>query len=221
MLLKINTKRIYAIVVVAILGYLIVTFFITILPPVWSEAHSPCVAYFTEDGCLEACPYSIDYEEWNEIVSDIEIEIWISMYQAHMSGGGCYDALSNTSEVVISNWAFDPLINHIYRRDGENLVIDETVVVKKGEMWEDSRLLSFWNPWRLKKETISLTNHGIVSCNTFAEDPDTYGPALVVIGEHYRTYYEFNYINCIELVVLSSLAVLFGTLLYIKRRRKT
>ncbi len=155
----------------------------------------PCFVETSEDDCFVGRHY---YER--EKLETKNIEVYLTTYYTYAYGGGCSYNASDTNKVIIED--------HLFQRDGENLKIDNKITLKKGEEWEDVKILSFLNPWRLTKEKISVKNHGVIIC---AKDIKTgkiasYSPTLIAIGST-GTYYEMNYVGILIFIILIGLLV--------------
>ncbi len=188
-------NKIFKTAVIIILCYFIVMLGWTIISSgIRMYIDFPCFVHISDDGCFVGQPYErVEVETKN-------IEVYLSTYLAYASGGGCLYKVSDTNEVKVKN--------HLFQKEGENLIIDDKITLKKGEEWKNVKVISFWNPWRLTKEKISVKNYGIITC---AEDLRTrnitsYGPTLIAIGST-RTYYEINYIGILVFIVLIGLLV--------------
>jgi hypothetical protein len=148
------------------------------VPGISGHVDFPCSASISEDGCLQA--------DFIDKLATKNIEVFLSTYYANAYGGGCLHEASDTGEITARSYSL--------QREGEKLVIDGAAL-EKNESWEHVRTVSFWNPWRVTKEKISLTNHGVITCVKDSNgDVRAYGPALVAIG-NIGTYYEVNYIG--------------------------
>jgi hypothetical protein len=182
----------FKIFMITVFGYFVITLVWIRLEPI-KAIDFPCFVSISKEGCiiigrgLKTKPAMIEF--------------YLTTYCADCMGGGCWYKASETNEISLAN--------HLFRKDGENLIIDEKIILKKNEEWEDVKLVSFpLNPWRLTKEKISIKNNGIIACT---EDPKTkdisiYGPTLIVTGST-GTYYEANYIGILIFFVLVGLLI--------------
>lgn len=112
-----------------------------------------------------------------------ELSVFLTTYDAGYSGGGCVDESARPGHTL-------QVAGHLFLRDGEDLIVDKTTVLKKGESWESSRVVSWWKPWRITVERTSVANNGILTC---VHDDQTngsvaYGPTLVAIGDTGTSY---------------------------------
>jgi len=185
-------NKIFKTVVIIILCYYILMGWITFSPG--PRGDYPCVAMISEDGCFAGRSYT------REEVETKNIEVYLTYYRAGYGGAGCLHKVSDVNEVNVAN--------HLFQKDGENLIIDNKITLKKNQEWENIKILSFWNPWALVKEKISVINYGIITC---AKDFETgnilsYGPTLIAIGSS-GTYYEINYIGILIFIILIGLLV--------------
>jgi len=204
-------KIIHLTVVIAVVLYLFVTLVLLFaLSDFGGNIDFPCFQEIDEDGCLAYDPTDSSNLWWhyNELnVSDVTMEIFIDVYLANFGGGGCEHGITVDDGVYEEHH-----MQHLLKQDGNNLVIDDNIILNKGDKWIDTRVLSFWNPWRWKKESLSITNHGVIDCVSLdyrrSEGNTSYGPVLVVIGV-YRSYYEVNWIVILVLIVLVVLSYVF------------
>jgi len=136
-------------------------------------------ATISSDGCI--------YPEWGELkYGNIEILIRVHDSTEWHGSWGEYES-SNSSELSYKSY--------IFTKDGENLLINNDVILSKNQSWEEVSIISYWNPWRLTKQNMSVENRGIVNCTQDQEgNVSAYGPSLVITGL-YRTYYETNYVG--------------------------
>ncbi len=152
----------------------------------------PCYASIDQEGCLW-----LDYY-YEPTPANSEMRLYLTAYEAGFSGAGCWAESSRTGRLNVAG--------HLFQRDNEDLVIDRGPVVRTNERWESTRVLSWWNPWRVVLEKTSLTNHGVVTC---FRDPRTRqhltrDPTLVVIGDT-GTHYVLNWRGIVLLQVFGIL----------------
>ena len=115
-----------------------------------------------------------------------------------VEGSDCWTAFSATGKVRLGGFVF--------RRDGEDVIVGRAVRVRVWEQRRVTKVISFWNPWRVKIGTLHLWNSGIVphaSCSS-TETSIEIGPFLVVEGS-LEFFYLPNYVGILFLVIVIGL----------------
>lgn len=178
----------FRIISVVLFAYALITLILASFFSFKGFVDFPCFADISQDGCLASGGYG-DIGD----VKIYHIQVYLTSVQAGFSGGGCWHEASDTDQVSAAG--------HVFKREGENLVIDGKTTLKPGEAWNTSGVVSFWNPWQLIKSHTWVKNRGMVDCiqSSRTKERFPYGPTLVAIGGT-GTSYETNWIGIFAVI---------------------
>lgn len=160
----------------------------------------PCIILKDENGCLKAS-YNVSPEK----LANANLAIYLSTHEAGYAGGGCFAE-------TLKHGESRAYFGHSFRASGENVIIDEKVVLRKGERWSSTGTPKFFSLLTVVVPEISVVNNGIVTCIKNKDGSITNLEPFVLATGSAGTFFETNIPGVATFFVL--LLILISMLVY-------
>ena len=146
-----NAGKLRRVVGLVLVYYAVMSFLAFTLFGCWMFIDFPCSDRIESGGCYSGMA--------GDLSENTKLVVGISSYMAGACGGGCWSEASNENKLVPKYHK-----NIVFERNGENLIINGQITLKKNETWQTSSLAFNINPWVNIVERATVKNSGIANC---------------------------------------------------------